>query len=67
MLGGTSINGGRGGIAGTVLAILLLAAVGTAMGVNNVRAENQLAITGMLLIGSVIVNDLTARLWRRRV
>ena len=65
VLGGTSINGGRGGLLGTVLAILLLAAVGTAMGINNVRAENQLAITGALLIGSVVMNDLTARLWRK--
>ncbi len=65
VLGGTSIKGGRGSILGTVLAILLLAVVGTVMGVENVRAENQLAITGTMLIAAVVVNELLARLSRR--
>jgi rhamnose transport system permease protein len=65
VLGGTSINGGRGNIAGTVIAVFLLAVVGTVMGVENVRAENQLAITGTMLVAAVVVNDLLARLTSR--
>lgn len=65
VLGGTSINGGRGSVIGTVLAICLLAVVGTVMGVANVRAENQLAITGTMLVAAVVVNDLVARLTNR--
>lgn len=65
VLGGTSINGGRGSILGTVLAVFLLAVVGTVMGVENVRAENQLAITGTMLVAAVVLNDLLARPGRR--
>lgn len=65
VLGGTSINGGKGNIVGTVLAVFLLAVVGTVMGVENVRAENQLAITGTMLVAAVVINDLLARLTRR--
>jgi rhamnose transport system permease protein len=62
VLGGTSIAGGRGGMLGTVLAVLLLLAVSTVLGINRVSAQNELAIVGALLIGSVIVNDRLARL-----
>jgi rhamnose transport system permease protein len=63
VLGGTSIFGGKGGIVGTVLAILLLVAVGSAMGIKNVRAENKLAVIGALLIGAVLLTDLANRLF----
>jgi rhamnose transport system permease protein len=67
VLGGTSIFGGRGSITGTVLALMLLVAVRSAMGVANVRAENQLAVVGSLLIASVLLTDITGRLrWRWR-
>lgn len=63
VLGGTSIFGGRGSILGAVLALLLLVAVQSAMGVSNVRAENRLAVFGTLLIGSVLLSNLTTRLF----
>lgn len=62
VLGGTSIFGGRGSIPGTVLALLLLVVVRSAMGVDNVRVENQLAIVGMLLVASVLLTDLMNRI-----
>jgi rhamnose transport system permease protein len=62
VLGGTSIFGGRGGIPGTVLALLLLVVVRSAMGVANVRVENQLAIVGTLLIASVLLTDILSRI-----
>jgi rhamnose transport system permease protein len=65
VLGGTSIHGGRGGILGTVLAVLLVVAVQSAMTMNYVRPENRLAVLGTLLIGSVVVNDLIGRFRRR--
>lgn len=66
VLGGTSIFGGRGGIVGTVLAILLLVAVTSAMGMANVRTENRLAVIGGLLIGAVLLTDLMNRLFAAR-
>jgi rhamnose transport system permease protein len=69
VLGGTDIFGGRGSIPGTVLALLLLVVVRSAMGVANVRVENQLAIVGMLLIASVLLtgamNRVNLKLSRR--
>lgn len=65
VLGGTSIHGGRGGIVGTVLAVLLVVAVQSAMTMNYVLPENRLAVFGTLLVGSVVVNDLIGRFQRR--
>ena len=62
VLGGTNIFGGRGTIFGTVLALLLLVVVRSAMGVALVRIENQLAIIGGLLIASVLLTEGLARM-----
>jgi rhamnose transport system permease protein len=66
VLGGTNIFGGRGSILGTVLALLLLVVVRSAMGVANVRAENQLAVVGTLLVVSVLLSELMTRLLARK-
>lgn len=51
--GGTAIAGGKGTMIGTVLSWLLLYFVKTGMGVNNLKAEYQLTIIGLILIISV--------------
>lgn len=66
VLGGTSIFGGRGGILGTVLAVLLLVAVQSQLTMNYVGAENRLAILGTLLVGSVVMNDFVSRFRNRK-
>lgn len=58
VLGGTSIAGGRGTIYGTVVALLLIAVLRTAMGVANVKVESQLAVVGALLVIAVVVSNL---------
>lgn len=55
VLGGTSIFGGRGSIAGTVLALFLLGIIRRWMGLEQVTAEKQLAVTGALLIAAVLL------------
>src|SRR5262245_23005507 len=62
VLGGTNIFGGRGSILGTVLALLLLIVVRSALGVTEVRIEYQLAIIGTLLIASVLLTDILSRI-----
>ncbi len=62
VLGGTSIFGGRGSILGTVLALFLLGILRRAMGLVNVGPENQLAVTGMLLIAAVLLARAAERL-----
>ena len=61
VLGGTSIAGGRGTIYGTVVALLLIAVLRTAMGVANVKVEGQLAVVGALLVIAVIVSNFLSR------
>ncbi len=62
VLGGTSINGGRGSIFGTVMAFFLIVILRTGMGVANVKAESQLTIIGALLIVSVVASNFANRL-----
>jgi rhamnose transport system permease protein len=65
VLGGTSINGGRGSVIGTILALVLVVVVDSAMGMNNLRAEYKLAIIGALLVLAVLLADVTGR-WKSR-
>ncbi len=61
VLGGTDINGGRGSIFGTVVALFLLGILRSGMGVANIKAENQLAVVGTLLIVAILLSNATAR------
>jgi rhamnose transport system permease protein len=55
LLGGVSINGGRGTILGVVLAAFTLAVLGNVLRLANVSAELQSIATGLLLILSVVI------------
>jgi len=57
VLGGTSIYGGRGTIYGTIIAVLSIGFLRTGMGVANIKAESQLAVLGIMLIGAVILTN----------
>jgi rhamnose transport system permease protein len=61
VLGGASIFGGRGSIAGTMLALFLLATLKTGMGLANVKAEYQLAVVGTILIVAVAMGNIVFR------
>jgi rhamnose transport system permease protein len=62
VLGGASIFGGRGTVAGTVLALFLIAVLQTGMGVANVKAEYQATASGALLILAVLMSNFSAKL-----
>ena len=66
VLGGTNIYGGRGTIFGTIIAVFLVGFLRTGLGVANVKAENQLAVVGTLLIIAVIASNVSARFSRNR-
>jgi rhamnose transport system permease protein len=57
MLGGTSIFGGRGSIAGTFLALWLIVIIATGMTVADVAITAQLTVLGLLLIVSIILTN----------
>lgn len=66
VVGGTDIFGGRGTVLGTVLAALLLSAIGIALTfitsiVPNLRSEIQPAVQGLLILMAVLYNSLSRR------
>ena len=61
VLGGASIFGGRGTVAGSVLALFLIAVLQTGMGVANIKAEYQETASGVLLIVAVLMGNWFAR------
>jgi rhamnose transport system permease protein len=68
LLGGVSIFGGSGTIAGTVLAILIVLILRNGMALADVTGHKQTFVLGVLLILSVLVptiRETAARLWRR--
>jgi rhamnose transport system permease protein len=66
VLGGTNIYGGRGTIFGSAIAVFLVGFLRTGLGVANVKAENQLAVVGTLLIIAVIASNVITRFNRQR-
>ena len=61
VLGGVSIDGGKGSMLGAVLAFLLIVVLRTGMGVANIKAESQLTVIGALLIFAILISNLTER------
>jgi rhamnose transport system permease protein len=66
VLGGASIFGGRATVVGSVLALLLIFVIRTAMGLKNVSEPQVIGVIGALLIVAVLLSSGTARLQGRR-
>ena len=62
LLGGVSIFGGRGSVVGAVGAVFLIGVINGALTIVDVPNEVLTVVTGLLLIGSVLVPNLLARL-----
>ncbi len=65
LLGGVSIFGGSGTLAGVGLAVLIVLSLRNGMSLLNVTGHVQTGVIGLLLILSVLVPRLGTRLWRR--
>lgn len=61
VVGGTSINGGRGSIAGTLLGVALLGMIGPALTFLGVSAYWERGIQGAIILTAVAVDALRAR------
>ncbi len=61
LLGGVSIFGGRGSVVGAVAAVFLIGIINGALTIVDVPNEVLTVVTGLLLIGSVLVPNLLAR------
>ena len=61
VVGGTAISGGRGSVAGTVLGVILLGAIGPALTFLGVSAYWERAIQGAIILAAVAFDALRDR------
>ncbi|MEY9211956.1 ABC transporter permease [Thermobifida halotolerans] len=66
LLGGVSIFGGSGALAGVVGGVLLLGTIRNALQLADVSSDTLSIVTGLLLVVSVVVPNVAARLRQRR-
>ncbi len=57
VLGGTSLAGGRGGIAGTLAAVLLLGLANNALNLLQISSFIQMLLKGLIVIGAILVSE----------
>src|SRR5213075_3111906 len=69
VVGGAAITGGRGSVAGTVLGVVLLGAIGPALTFLGVSAYWERALQGAIILTAVAIDALRGRAnaWRRGV
>ena len=60
VIGGTLLRGGKGGLAGTVLAVAVLSVVSNVMNLAGVSAFWQSAVKGVIVLGAVMVAAIVA-------
>jgi ribose transport system permease protein len=70
VIGGTLLRGGKGGIAGTVVAVLLLSTVDNLMNLSDVSAFWQSLVKGLIVLSAVVAAAVVAlrplEAWRER-
>lgn len=69
VIGGTSLMGGRGGLAGTFVGVLIFGLLSDILQLQNIDSNVQLVMKGLIIVGTVLVQEqnlgqLIAR-WRR--
>ncbi|MDR1586915.1 MAG: ABC transporter permease [Treponema sp.] len=60
LLGGADINGGRGSIIGTFIAVILVIILKTGLIVANITTETQMFVMGLILLVSIIIPNISA-------
>ncbi len=61
VVGGASLNGGRGSMAGTLTGALIIAVIQNGMNLTNVESYTQKVVLGLVILGAVLADR-----WRRR-
>src|SRR4029450_12999144 len=57
VIGGTSLMGGRGGMAGTFCGVLIFGLLSNILQVHNINSNLQLVLKGLIIIGTVLVQE----------
>jgi simple sugar transport system permease protein len=67
VIGGTSLMGGRGGLAGTLVGVLIFGLLSDILQLHNIDSNLQLVLKGLIIVGTVLVQERNlAQLFRRR-
>ena len=53
VIGGTTLSGGTGTVGGTIVGILIIGVINNSMGLNNVDANLQLILKGVIILVAV--------------
>lgn len=67
VVGGTAITGGSGSVAGTVLGVILLGAIGPALTFLGVSAYWEQALQGAIILAAIVVEAIRERAERRSI
>ena len=57
VIGGTSLMGGRGGLAGTFVGVLIFGLLTDILQLQNIDSNVQLLVKGMIIVGTVLVQE----------
>lgn len=60
VIGGTALSGGTGTVAGTLAGVLIIGIINNALALNNVDANLQLVLKGVIIVGAVLLQRKTA-------
>ena len=58
VIGGTSLNGGRGSVWGTLIGALLIGVINNGMNLLGISPYFQLLVKGLIIIGAVLLDRL---------
>jgi ribose transport system permease protein len=58
VVGGASLNGGRGKMAGTLIGALIIAVIQNGMNLANIESYTQKVVLGLVVLGAVVVDRL---------
>jgi rhamnose transport system permease protein len=61
VLGGTSIFGGSGSIAGTVMGVVLIQLLQNGLSLTGVKGDATVVVVGIVLIGAILINNFIQR------
>jgi ribose/xylose/arabinose/galactoside ABC-type transport system permease subunit len=61
VIGGTTFDGGKGGIGGTIIGVLILAMLNNILNLLNISPYAQQIVKGLVLAGAVIMNEYKRR------
>jgi simple sugar transport system permease protein len=57
VIGGTSLMGGRGGLAGTLVGVLIFGLLSDILQLQNIDSNVQLVMKGLIIVGTVLVQE----------